>query len=205
MGIDLKKTSHVIFFIVLLPVVSFGIGWLFAFLLPDVPFWVETLSPLAAYGVLYGFFEAHAWHWPLFRWLGIVTAPDVRGRWLGEQKSSFKDGNGKNRTSRVVMEIEQTFGSVKVVTYYKHWQTAHSISSFIKVGEDCTLFMMFETEPKLSYDGEATAHKGVTRLVQQPSGQLTGSYFNANGNHGELQFKRTGYTLHRTFDSVKPR
>lgn len=201
MGIDLKKTSHILFFVVLLPAVSFGVGWLFAELIPDAPFWVETLSPLAAYGILYGLFDKYAWHWPVFRLLGIVTTPDVRGRWLGEQTSSFKDPNGKHRTSRVVMEVEQTFGSTKVATYYKHWQTAHTIASFIKVDDECILFIMFETEPKLSYDGEATAHKGVMRLTQQSSAKLIGSYFNANGNHGEFQFKRTGYGLYHIFDS----
>lgn len=176
---------------------------MFALFLPGVPFWIETISPLAAYGLLYGLFDKYAWYWPAFRWLGIVSAPDVRGRWLGEQYSSFKNKDNKRFTSRVIMEIEQTFASVNVTTYYKYWQTAHSISSFIKVGDDCTLFVMFETEPKLEYDGEATAHKGVMRLVQQPDKRLIGSYFNANGNHGEFQFKRTGYTLHRTFESVK--
>ena len=55
-GIDLKKTGHILFFVVLLPAISFGIGWLFAELIPSAPFWVETLSPLAAYGILYGLF-----------------------------------------------------------------------------------------------------------------------------------------------------
>jgi len=62
---------------------------------------------------------------------------------------------------------------------------------------------MFETEPKLSYDGDAVADKGVVRLIQPSNDRLEGSYFNAQGNHGELSFKRTRYTLHRTFDSVK--
>lgn len=203
MGIDLTKTSHILFFIVFLPALCFGIGWLFAFAFPNLPFWVETISPLAAYGILYGLFDKHFWHWPLFRWMGIVTTPDIRGRWLGEQKSSFKGENGKNRISRVIMEVEQSFTGVKVTTYYKHWQTTHAISSFMKVAGECTLFVMFETEPKLSYDGDAMAHKGVMRLTQQPSTQLVGSYFNAQGNHGELSFKRTRYTLHHTFDSVK--
>lgn len=205
MGIDLKKTSHILFFVVLLPAISFGIGWLFAELIPNAPFWVETLSPLAAYGILYGLFDKYAWHWPMFRLLGIVSTPDVRGRWLGEQHSSFKSKDGKRLASRVIMEIKQTFGEVNVTTYYKYWQTAHSISSFIRVGDNCTLFVMFETEPKLEYDGDATAHKGVMRMVQQPNGHLVGSYFNANGNHGEFQFKRIMYTLHHTFESMKSR
>ncbi len=203
MGIDLKKTSHILFFVVFLPALSFGIGWAFAFLLPNLPFWVETISPLAAYGILYGLFDKYFWHWPFFRWIGVVIAPDVRGRWLGEQSSSFKGEDGKNRTSRVIMEIDQSFAAVKVATYYKHWQTTQTISSFMRVSDECTLFVLFETEPKLSYDGEAVAHKGVMRLTQQPNTQLVGTYFNAQGNHGELSFKRTRYTLHHTFEPIR--
>jgi hypothetical protein len=202
MGIDLSKTSHIFFFIILLPTVSVGVGWVFAELFPNVPFWMETISPLAAYGILYSLFERHAWHLSLFRTLGVVTIPDVRGRWLGEQTSSYKDENGKHRKARVIMEIEQTFSSIKVETYYRNWRTEHCLASFINVGGECTLFIMFETTPKVDYDGDATAHKGVVRLIQLPDRRLSGTYFNAMGRHGELMFKRTRYTLHKTFDSV---
>ncbi len=202
MGINLNKTSHIIFFVVLLPAISFGVGYGFSLLFPNVPFWVETLSPLGAYALLYSFFEKHAWHWSLFRLLGIVSMPDVRGRWLGEQLSSFTDSSGKPRKSRVIMEIEQTFSGVKVTTYYKNWQTTHTISSFILVGDECTLFVMFETTPRVGHDLEATAHKGVIRLTQRPDKKLVGTYFNAEGRSGELTFKRTRYTLHKTFEAV---
>lgn len=202
MGIDLQKTSHVLFFVVALPAVSFGVGWVFAQIFPALPFWVETISPLAAYGLLYSAFEKHAWHWPVFRWIGIVSAPDVRGRWLGEQTSSFTDKNGKLRKSRVIMEVEQTFSGLKVETFYKNWRTEHCIASFILVDGECTLFMLFESAPKVGYEGEAGAHKGVVRLRQESPGKLTGTYFNAEGRHGEASFRRTRYTLHRTFDSV---
>lgn len=203
MGINLNKTTHILFFVVFLPVISLAVGYSFAVLLPNVPFWVETISPLAAYGLLYNFFEKYAWHWPIFRLLGIVVAPDVRGRWLGEQTSSFKDANGKPRKARVIMEIEQTFSAIRVNTYYKNWQTTHSLSSFMPVENECLLFVMFETAPRIEYDGEASAHKGVIRLVQLPDKKLVGTYFNAEGRSGELSFKRTGYTLHKTFDSIK--
>jgi hypothetical protein len=202
MGINLQKTSHILFFIVILPAISFGIGWLFALAFPSVPFWVETISPLAAYGLLYSLFEKHMWHWPVFRWLGIVSAPDVRGRWLGEQVSSFKDKNGKPIKSRVIMEIVQTFSGVKLETYYKNWHNEQCIASFILVESECTLFVMFDAAPKASYDGDASAHKGVMRLTQQSPGRLIGTYFNGAGRHGEMSFKRTRYTLHRTFESV---
>lgn len=203
MGINLRKTTHILFFIVLLPVISLSVGYGFAKLSPYLPFWVETLSPLAAYGLLYGIFEKHAWHWPLFRLLGIVSTPDVRGRWLGKQTSSFKDTDGKARQSRVIMEIKQTFSTIHVTTYYKNWHTTHSLASFIVVEDQCVLFVMFETTPRVDYDGEASAHKGLMRLIQLPDKTVTGTYFNAQGRSGELQFKRTQYTLHQTFDGIE--
>lgn len=73
----------------------------------------------------------------------------------------------------------------------------------MKVADECTLFVLFETEPKLSYDGDAVAHKGVMRLARQSNNRLVGTYFNAQGNHGELSFRRTHYTLYHTFEPIK--
>ncbi|HEX6461869.1 MAG TPA: hypothetical protein VFZ58_01195 [Candidatus Saccharimonadales bacterium] len=202
MGVDLHKTSHVLFFVVFLPAVSFGIGWLFAQAIPHAPFWVETISPLAAYGLLFGFFDKVVWHWPIFRWLGIVGTPDVRGRWLGEQVSSFRDENGKNRKSRVMMEVTQTFSHIEVHTYYHNWQSTHTAASCWPIDGQVAVVIMFESEPKAAYEGNAMAHKGVIKLFEVAPGRLTGSYFNANGHYGELSFRRTRFTLHHTFEAV---
>jgi hypothetical protein len=48
MRIDFTRTSHILFFVVFLPGLSFAIGWGFFQFLPELPFWVETISPLAA-------------------------------------------------------------------------------------------------------------------------------------------------------------
>lgn len=202
MGVNLSNISHVLFFVVLLPIISLGLGYGFTQIFSNVPFWIETLSPLGAYGLLYTLFEKHMWHWPMFRIVGIVSTPDLRGRWLGDQTSSFKDTNGKLRKSRVIMEIEQTFSGIKVRTYYKNWHSTHSLSSFIPVENECILFVMFETTPRIEYEENALAHKGVMRLAQLPDKTLLGTYFNAEGRSGELSFKRTRYTLHQTFEKV---
>ncbi len=202
MGITFHKTSHIIFFVAFLPVISFGIGWGFVQLFPSLPFWVEGISPLTAYGLLFSFFDKVAWHWPLFRKLGIVNIPDVRGRWLGEQVSSFTNEQGKHVTSRVIMEITQTFTSLTVCTYYKRWSSKISVAEFVELDSQPTLFMMFDAEPKVSYESpELNAHKGVIKLVKEYDGQLIGTYFNARGNHGELTFRRTQLALAHTFDA----
>lgn len=202
MTIDFHKQSHILFFVVFLPALSFGIGWLFAQAIPNAPFWVETVSPLAAYGLLFSFFDKVAWHWPVFRWLGIVTVPDVRGRWLGEQISSYKTEAGKHIKSRVILEIEQTFSHVKVDNYYAKWHSVINVAQFVDIQNTPTLLMLFDADPSATYDGSAAPHKGVTKLTQQSDSTLRGTYFNANGQHGELRFRRTRYTLHRTFDVV---
>jgi hypothetical protein len=203
MHVDLRKQSHILFFIVFLPIISLGIGWFFAQIIPNAPFWVETISPLAAYGLLFAFFDKFAWHWPIFRWLGIVSCPDIRGRWLGEQISSATDKQNRHIKSRVILEVDQTFSSVHTETYYYKWRSSTTAAQFIAINSEPHLVIMFESEPKADYDGDSSAHRGVVKLTQRPDKTLVGTYFNANGNHGELKFHRIGYTLRRTFESTK--
>lgn len=200
MKIDLSKSSHILFFVVLLPAFALSVGWLVARQLPEVPFWVETISPLGAYGLLYALFERRLWHWPVFRWLGIVSVPDLRGRWVGEQLSSYKKENGKPLTSRVVLEIEQTFSGIQTHAYYHRWNGSHSASCFLHIDGQQYLVIVFESEPGVHHNGDEKAHKGLTRLsFNATDGVLAGSYFNSNGNVGELRLKRTSKRLLRRF------
>jgi SMODS-associating 2TM, beta-strand rich effector domain len=198
--IDLSKTSHILFFVVFLPAIALGMGWAIARALPALPFWVETISPLGAYGLLYAFFERVAWHWPMFRALGIVQAPDLRGRWTGEQLSSYKDANGKPVTSYAVLEIQQTFTGITTKTYYHRWNGSHSASCFLHIDGELYLVIIFESEPGVRHDGSDKAHKGVARLCYRHDENLiTGTYFNSNGNFGELKLKRKSRRLLHRF------
>ena len=196
----MRKSSHIWFFAAFLPVVSYGIGWEFVHVFPNLPFWVEGISPLTAYGLLFSFFDRIAWHWKLFRLLKIVTVPDVRGRWRGEQVSSYvKDG--KHVTSRVIMEITQTFSGLHVDTYYKRWSSEVSTAQFVEIGRTPTLITMFDAERKVRYEEPAGNElRGVCKLVLMPDGTLQGTYFNAAGRHGELTLRRTGRRLAHAFD-----
>lgn len=199
MHIDLKKQSHVLFFIVFLPVLSLGAGWLSSKLMSNPPFWVETLSPLAAYGLLFTVFDRFAWRLPVFRWLGIVNRPDIRGRWLGEQTSSIKDADGKHLKSRVIMEVSQTFSTLHIEMFYHRWHSFISAAQILSIQNTPTLVAMFEAHPKVDYDGGGVVHRGVVKLTQCADSTLVGTYFNSSGNEGELIFRRTGYNLYRSF------
>ncbi len=191
MSIDLSKTSHILFFVVLLPVISFGIGYAASIAWPHAPFWVETISPLAAYGLLYGFFNKIAWRWPLFRWLGIVTVRDMSGRWYGNQLSSFKKG-GKAVKSRIILEVTQTFSDVRAQAFYKRWQSLPNASCLMTIDDHPTLVIIFASEPNANHDGDDTQHKGTAQLryfVDDDS--VRGTYFNTSGNSGDIILKRS--------------
>ena len=200
MNINLGKTSHILFFIVFLPAVSFGAGWAFATTFPRLPFWMEGISPLGAYAVLYSLFERYAWHWPIFRTLGIVEIPDLRGRWEGEQLSSFKSANGKPVRSHMVLEVEQTFSAVHTKAYYCRWTDAHSASCFLQIEGKLYLVIIFESEPGPRSIAPVSANKGVARLEYIAADKLiVGTYFNTLGNKGELELQRTSRALLHRF------
>jgi hypothetical protein len=200
MKIDLSKSSHILFFILFLPAVSFGAGWAFTHALPNWPFWLEGISPIGVYVLLYTFFERTAWHWPVFRALGIVSVPDLRGRWEGEQFSSYKGSNGKPVRSYAVLEVQQTFSGVSAKTYYYRWTTGHAASTFMEIEGHNYLMIIFESEPGVHHRGDSTANKGVGRLEYLPGDKLLiGTYFNTSGNHGELKLHRTGRKLLHRF------
>jgi predicted pore-forming effector associated with SMODS systems len=203
-NVDFRKPSHIWFFAAFLPVASYGIGQEFVHVFPRLPFWVEGISPLTAYGLLFSFFDKVAWHWPIFRWLKIVTVPDVRGRWLGEQTSSYVE-NGKHITSRVIMEVTQTFSSLQVAIYYKRWSSKISVAQFVEIEDIPTLLIMFDAERKVDYEATGDqALRGVCKLILMPNGTLQGTYFNGAGRHGEATYKRTSYNLAHTFDAQVP-
>jgi hypothetical protein len=202
MNVDLRRTSHVIFFAALLPAVSVYIGWLFTQIFPHWPFWVDGISPLTAYALLFNFFDKVAWRWPIFRLLKIVTVPDLRGRWEGTQISSYV-AEGKHVTSHVVTEVTQTFSGIQIATYYKRWSSKASVAQFVTIDDIPTLLIMFEAARKVAYEeADGNFLRGACELQLTADGQLEGSYFNGAGRHGAVVYKREGYILTHRFDDA---
>ncbi len=126
--------------------------------------------------------------------------PDLRGRWIGEQRSSYVKG-GKNVTSRVVLEITQTFDAISANTYYKRWQTSHCDANVMRLDGKPYLVLLFESEPNSLHSGYDGAQNGVTRLYYVPNDKkLIGHYFNSNGNHGEVVLTRHSFNLRQAFE-----
>lgn len=195
MKIDFSKSTHIIFFAGLLPLLSVLLSWAFFKILPNPQFWVETLSPLVAYGLLYSLFEKYFWRLKIFQFFGIVTFPDLRGRWKGVQQSSYKKNMGNVEVSSY-LEISQTFSKIFVRAYYQRSQSESAIANFAEVNGDSYLFYTYDNEPNSLRAGTMEAHKGTVKLKYlQKENKLIGSYFNSIGNRGEVNFEFEQYDL----------
>jgi SMODS-associating 2TM, beta-strand rich effector domain len=104
------------YFITVLALLSYAIvlasNLLISMFWGSLPPWVETPSVIGTLVLLYSAFDSYLWHWPIFRWLGIIDFPDLRGRWSGMITSSWRAGQ-----SRAVLEIVQTSSFIMVALY----------------------------------------------------------------------------------------
>jgi len=187
MKINFTKTSHVLFFAAILPVASYFIGWCFYKIFPDLPFWIGSLSPLCAYIILYTLFEKFAWHWKIFSLLKIVTAPDLCGRWIGKQRSSYKENDG-NVESDVAIEIKQSFSKIIVRAFYQKSLSESVVADFYELNDENYLFYTYDNDPISLKSGTMEKHRGTTKLQYfHKEKRLIGTYFNSMGNTGEIE------------------
>jgi len=195
MKINFTKTSHILFFAGILPVLSLFVSWIFYKLLPNPPFWLETISPVFAYVLIYSIFEKWLWRWKIFSWFGIVEFPDLCGRWKGKQRSSHKE-NGNNVEIPSCLEILQTFSKIIVCACYERSQSQSVVANFAELNGNNYLFYTYDNEPNSLKSGTMQARKGTVKLKYLPKEKkLIGNYFNSIGNSGEVEFEFEQYNL----------
>ena len=165
----------------------------------NVSFWPQSISLLAAYGILYTLFEKYLWRWKIFRLLRIVNVPDLRGRWKGTIQSSHKS-DGVNLRLDSFLEIKQTFSKIFVYAYYERSQSGSVVANFAKLNDEIYLFYTYDNEPNSLKSGSMQAHKGTVKLQHLPQEKkLIGSYFNSIGNNGEIDLEFKQRRLMRRF------
>lgn len=198
MNVDFTRCNNIIFFGGILTFLSIFLSWCFYQIFPSPPFWIETLSPLVAYGLLFSLFNKYLWHWRVFRIVGIVTVSDLRGRWTGKQISSYKE-NGMNKEIPCYLEITQSFSKIFVRAYYQKSQSESLVAGFTKLNDQVYLYYTYDNDPNSLKSGTMQSHKGTVKLMySQKENKLMGFYFNSIGNQGEMQYDfETRETLFR--------
>jgi hypothetical protein len=206
MGVQLQKTSHLILFLVILPVLSALLAWSvarsIAALVPsNLTFAVDSVGVLGAFGLLYKAFDLWSWRWPIFRLTRVVGVPIVAGRWVGQLKSS-RDGHAT--TYDAALEIRQSFSHVTVAMYFANSRSASVVAGFAEE-PDGTVALHYEYQNVPEVDAAVTMHihYGTAKLRCVPSKfRLGGSYYNwgrdERGHVGTMQFEfESARLIHR--------
>ena len=182
MGVQLHKTSHLVLFLVILPVLSallaWGVGQLIAEVVPSkLTFLVDSVGILGAFGLLYKAFDLWAWRWRVFRLARVVEVPIVAGRWVGQLTSSQ---DGHSTTYDAALEIKQSFNRVAVAMYFASSRSASVVAGFAEE-PDGTLALHYEYQNVPDVDAAATMHihYGTAKVHCVPGEtRLSGSYYN---------------------------
>ena len=199
MGANLSKTPHILFFAGFLPTLSIFLAWFFAQFFSNTPFWVENLSPLLAYSILYSIFDKYLWRCKMFRWLSISTFPNLRGRWKGNQISSYKTEDD-SVIIQAHLEIRQSFSEISVCVYYQKSQSTSVTANFVETSNGNYLFYTYDSEPNSLKEGTMQIHKGTVKLKCMPDEKkMLGVYFNSIGNTGDMDFVFQGKKLFDRF------
>ncbi len=199
MSINLKRPAHVIFFVGFLGILSITIGYLFKISFPNIPFWMEDLSPLFVYGLLYSAFDIYLWKFGIFRHLRISIFPNLNGRWEGEQISSYKDSDGNNVRIDAKLEVRQTFSRMKIFAYYDTSESESVIANFADFDGDIYLYYTYDNNPNSLKVGTMAMHRGTAKLKYlEKEGKIKGTYFNSLQNQGDfiLEFKQSELIEH---------
>ena len=136
-------------------------------------------------------FDKYAWKWSVFRWFGIVTIPNLEGRWKGTIESSY---NGSS-THEAILEICQTFSKIGINLYTATSESRSLIAGFSKdEGGQIRLYYLYQNTPHLIRAASTMiSQQGSAVLKILKKGKLLdGCYYNSGrerNTFGELKFE----------------
>jgi ABC-type multidrug transport system fused ATPase/permease subunit len=154
-------------------------------------------------------FNKYLWSLRIFRgW--YVKRPDLRGTWVVELKSSWKDPstNVDLLPIRGYAVIRQTLTSLSIRVFTeesKSFLVAHSIEQ----QEDDDLFKIFglyRNEPKIELQGvKSEIHYGsfALEIHGSPAEELDGHYWTDRGTRGGMKLFGRVKKLYSTFEQAK--
>lgn len=161
-----------------LTVASLVIVWLLHIGLSAIDFepqwWLSVPSFAGAYSALHWLFDRYVWRLGLFRTVGLVTVPDLGGRWRGEVQSSYQpDGTPIS----VSVSILQRWSRVSI-SLETEQSRSRSVAATFRT-EDVPrpeLSYMYVNEPRGDAPDTMHMHRG-TVILEATGDFLEGDYY----------------------------
>lgn len=158
------------------------------------PWWFDAPAAFGFYELFYNIFNRWGWRWSIFRKIGLVRIPDLKGEWKGHLTSSF-DKHGTEYEATI--EIYQNWREISITLETPH-SKSRSIIAAITINNPSEVILGYEylNEPKANAIDGMHAHRGTVHLTLAKTKNrvfLNGDYYSGRDrqNYGDLkEFKR---------------
>lgn len=180
-SLDSKSRIRVYFFLLLL---SCLLSYLLLSILPQLPWWIESPSPLALYGALFLVLDRSLWHQSFLQ--PIFKTPDLRGTWQGVIQTSHR-ANSKKKIP-VSVTIKQNWTTVLV-----ELETAQSKSlSTVAALSGAMLLYQYNNFPSTNAPKTMEAHEGSAEAKLKGKDLIEINYYTGRGRstHGQIKAKK---------------
>ena len=150
---------------------------------------VSITSAVGMYKILYYVFDRFIWKWRLLRKIGLVTVPDLNGRWGGTIKSSYESGA---QDHQIDVFITQQWSKILVRLEAGESYSKSIAASFLTDDPSSPeLVYVYDNDPEAMTPESMHSHGGTAKLRITDSG-LQGQYYTGQGRRtiGDISLKR---------------
>ena len=152
---------------------------------------VSITSAVGMYQILYYVFDRFIWKWRLLRKIGLVTVPNLNGRWGGTIKSSY---GSDAQDYQIDVFITQQWSKILVrLEAGKSYSKSIAASFLTDDPSSPELVYVYDNDPRAMTPESMQSHGGTAKLRITDSG-LQGQYYTGPGRRtiGDISLKRMG-------------
>lgn len=168
--------------------------------LPENLDWIfDPGSAAFWFGLLYLWLEKKGWKWKPLHRIGLVSTPNLNGKWVGELLSSYKPPGKEPFESGYPIELHIKQSWTRLVVELIHEGSSSSRSDtgslFLEKGTTPIIVFTYWNEPEPGQLDTMEAHSGTTELKLSNENEptaLVGRYYNGRGrgNFGKIDVTR---------------
>ena len=189
-SIDTNERKNILLVLAIISIVfSLGFYKILNYYQISLPWWIEGLSILFFYGLLFVIFDKSLWKY--LKRVNFVKTPNLIGEWRGNLKSSFDNHSSEVKAT---LKIFQTWTMIKILmTTDQSSSHSESASIVIDTPEGKYLGYKYINDPKSNAVETMSIHRGTVRLIfDEKKNTLEGEYYSGRGrqNFGSLYFVR---------------
>ena len=182
-----------------------GLLFVFNVTVPSLVHRVGSALPLAVV-VAFTLFDNWLWHvGPCPR---LAKRPDLRGTWLGELNSYWRDERDElhSDSREVALVIREDYTTVSVTLLSPESKSLSSAAEIVELQPaDFALMYQYQNTPALPYRRRSPIHSGgaTVSFAGYRPGRLSGEYWTARDSRGVFTVELANREIAGTFDEAK--